>query len=58
MDDKVTTKKLDQKVIFMRVDEDLYSRLSALAKEEDRTVNSLSIHLLRKALKKELDANK
>ena len=51
MSENSDTKKLDQKVIFVRVDEDLYSRLGALAKEEDRTINSLTIHLLRNALK-------
>jgi len=43
-------KKLAQKVIFIRVDDELYGKLNAVADEQDRTVNSLSIHLLRKGL--------
>jgi hypothetical protein len=48
--DKV--KKLDQKVLFIRVSEDIYSQIEELAKAEERSINWMSTHLLKSALEK------
>jgi hypothetical protein len=53
MKDKDQVRKLDQKVLFIRISEDIYKDIESLAKKEERSINWMSTNLLKKALASE-----
>jgi predicted HicB family RNase H-like nuclease len=42
-----------KKVIFVRVDPELYEQIVAISKQQDRSINNVSVRLIKQALEYE-----